>query len=393
MPDISGGARSSPSPAPVAFVVDDDPQIRTFVARCLSWMGYVPHEYSRVADVEAALTSAKPEVILLDLSLGTTDAVEVMRSLASSRFTGSVLLMSGRDARTLDEVRKIGARQGLTMLDHLRKPFRLDDLRTRLEGASTRVREVPLHVDLAAALENRWLELWYQPKVDLRTRRIRGAEALVRLRHPNGKLVPPGAFLPPAGDPMFQPLTDFVVRRALADWPMIAAARPGIRLAVNVPASILQSPDFVSNFRRHLPAGQAFPGLIVEITETETLDNSDLAREVAVQLRLYDLHVSVDDFGTGHSTLSRLDELPFAELKLDRGYVNGCSTDSSKRAMCRSVVELAHRFGIIAVAEGVETEGDLAVLDELGCDMAQGYYFAKPSPTDSLIETLVTGPY
>jgi len=392
MSDRLSAARSLPSPAPVAFVVDDDPQIRTFVARCLSRLGYTPQEFSRVADVEAALTRAKPEVILLDLSLGTTDAVEVMRSLAASYFTGNVLLMSGHDARTLDEVRKIGQRQGLTMLDHLRKPFRIDDIRSRLNGMTAPVREATLQVDLAAALENRWLELWYQPKVDLRTRRIRGAEALVRLRHPGGKLVPPGAFLPPAGDPMYQPLTDFVVRRALADWPSIAAVRPDIRLAVNVPASILQSPDFVPNFRRHLPADDSFPGLIVEITETETLDNPDLAREVAVQLRLYDLHVSVDDFGTGHSTLSRLDELPFAELKLDRGYVNGCSTDASKREMCRSVVGLAHRFGIVAVAEGVETGDDLAVLEELGCDMAQGYYFAKPGTIEALIDTLSTGP-
>ncbi len=392
MADTFASARSSPPPLPVAFVVDDDPQIRTFVARCLSGLGFAPREYSRVADVEAALTQAKPGVILLDLSLGTTDAVEVMRSLAASRFTGSVLLMSGHDARTLDEVQKIGRRQGLTMLDHLRKPFRLDDLKTRLGGLAIPAPASP-RIDLAAAIENRWLELWYQPKVDLRTRRIRGAEALVRLRHPDGKLVPPGAFLPPAGDPLFHPLTDFVVRRALADWPTIAAARGDIRLAVNVPASILQSPNFVANFRRHLPVDATFPGLIVEITETETLHDPDVAREVAVQLRLYDLHVSVDDFGTGHSTLARLDELPFAELKLDRGYVNGCASDAAKRETCRSVVELAHRFGIIAVAEGVETADDLAVLDELGCDMAQGYFFAKPSPIEGFVETLSTGPH
>ncbi|MBL8833037.1 MAG: EAL domain-containing response regulator [Rhodospirillales bacterium] len=384
----------STRPAQIAFVVDDEPQVRTFVARCVKQLGFEPREYSRVADVEMALTRVKPDLILLDLSLGSTDAVEVMRSLAAARFSGSLILMSGHDARTLDEVQKIGRRQGLSMLDHLRKPFRLDDLKARLSGLRP-PGEPPARaerVDLQTGLQNRWLELWYQPKVDLRRRRICGAEALVRMRLPSGELLPPGAFLPPAGDPLFRPLTDFVVRRALADWPTIAAARGDIRLSVNVPASILQTPDFVANFRRHLPSGIAFPGLIVEITETETLHDPDLARETAVQLRLYDLHVSVDDFGTGYSTLSRLDELPFAELKLDRGYVNGCASDSGKRETCRSVVELAHRFGISTVAEGVETAEDLAVLDELGCDIAQGYYFAKPSEIDAFVDRLVAGP-
>lgn len=393
MLQMPNGNSNAAEASRLAFVVDDEPQIRMFAARCLANSGYVPREFCGVVDVEIALTRARPEIILLDLSLGTTDAVEVIRSLAATRFDGNVLLMSGHDARTIEEVQKVGRRHGLQMLDCLHKPFRQEDLLARLAALPPpQPTDVPDLVDLSAALKSRWLELWYQPKIDLRSRRVCGAEALIRLRHPGMGVMAPGSFLPPAGDPMYLPLTDFVVRRSLADWPAIAAQRPSLRLAINVPASILQSPDFVANFRRHLPNAAAFPGLIVEITETETLSDPDLAREVAVQLKLYNLHVSIDDFGTGHSTLSRLDELPFAELKLDRGYVHGCAADADKRELCRTVVDLAHRFGIAAVAEGIETKDDLTVLDELGCDMAQGYYFAKPTEIERLVGFLATGP-
>jgi EAL domain-containing protein (putative c-di-GMP-specific phosphodiesterase class I) len=213
---------------------------------------------------------------------------------------------------------------------------------------------------------------------------ICGAEALIRLRHPETGLVPPSAFLPVPGDPLYEPLTDFIVRRSLADWsafasePVLGDSWRRKRLAINVPVSVLQSSAFIGNVRRHLPSDPRFPGLIVEITEDEAISDPDLAREVAVQLRLYNVHVSIDDFGTGHSSLARLSELPFAELKLDKSYVDGCSQDARKRNTCKTVVDIAHHFGLTAVAEGVENAQDLSLLSGMGYDVVQGYYFAKP---------------
>ena len=380
-----------------AFVVDDEPQVRAFIAKALFGAGFIPQELCRVSEVEAALTLVRPEVIVLDLSLGGSDAVEMMRSLAESRFGGKILLISGHAQATLDEVRKIGQRRGLAMLEPLRKPFRLAELTGRLAQLDEPTDVAASGDTLDAALQHNWLELWYQPKIDLRKMEICGAEALIRLAHPEKGIIPPVAFLPEAGDPLYGPLTDFVVRRSLADWSTFAAW-PSIggnwnekRLAINVPASILQGGNFVENVRRHLPAHPSFPGLIVEITEDEAIKDPNLAHEVAIQLKLYNIHVSIDDFGAGYSSLSRLSELPFAELKLDRSFVDGCSTDASKRAMCRSVVDLAHRFRLKAVAEGVETPEDLRTLISMGFDMAQGYLFAKPMRSEAFISMLVTG--
>lgn len=389
-------ASSHPPGERHAFVVDDEPQVRAFVSKALVGAGFVPHEFSRMPEVERALTLLKPEVIILDLSLGETDAVEIFRCLVASRFGGSVLLVSGHGEVTLDQVHRIGEQRGLAMLPSLHKPFRLPELKSRLAEVTAPAGALTGGTALENALANNWLELWYQPKIELKSMKVCGAEALIRLRHPGDGLIQPFAFLPPPGDPLYKPLTDFIVRRSLADWSSFAAwpskghQWTSKRLAINVPVSILQSADFVSNVRRHLPAHPQFPGLIVEITEDEATGDPELAREIAVQLKLYNVHVSIDDFGTGYSSLARLEELPFAELKLDRSFVDGCSTDVGKRSTCQTVVDLAHQFGMTAVAEGVETADDLQILIGMGYDVAQGFHFARPMPSEEFARLLTS---
>ena len=191
-------------PEPVAFVVDDEAQVRAFVSNALVSSGFQPMQFTSSSDIERALIDTIPQLIVLDLSLGDSDAIEVLRILDGIRFQGDVLLISGHDELTLDEVYQIGLRRGISMAEPLHKPFRLEQLRERLVSAR---REVPARFDagLAAALQNDWLELWYQPKIDLKSRLLCGAEALIRLRHPAHGIVPPGTFLPSPGDPLYRP--------------------------------------------------------------------------------------------------------------------------------------------------------------------------------------------
>jgi EAL domain-containing protein (putative c-di-GMP-specific phosphodiesterase class I) len=376
-------------PEPTAFIVDDEPQVRAFVSNVLTTSGFRPLQLSTSGEVEAALADIVPQIIVLDLSLGDSDAIEVLRILSGRRYPGEVLLISGHDDTTMTEVMKIGQRRGINMLEPLHKPFRVEQIRERLETVR---RDVPARFDasLEAGLRQNWLELWYQPKIDLRSRLVCGAEALIRLRHPVHGVVQPDRFLPTPGDPLYSQLTDFIVEQALHDWEIFAEHKMTNRLAVNVPASVLQRPDFVAHLRRHLPNHPRFPGLIVEITEDEAISDPELAREVAVQLKLYNVHVSIDDFGSGYSSLARLKELPFAEVKLDRSFVSGCSQDRTKRAMCEAVVDLARRFHITSVAEGVETTDDLQVLVDVGYDVAQGFLFARPMVSDDFIKLIET---
>jgi EAL domain-containing protein (putative c-di-GMP-specific phosphodiesterase class I) len=234
------------------------------------------------------------------------------------------------------------------------------------------------------------LEVWYQPKIDLRSFTICGAEALTRLRHPDHGVLEPAEFLPPAGDPHYKALSFFVVRRSMTDWTAFAENGFPLKLAVNVPASTLHSPGFVDLARQMIPRDPRFPGVIVEVTEDEFVRDPESLREVATQLKLYNAWISIDDFGTAYASLSRLTDLPFIELKLDRSFVSNCASDKLKYALCQTVVDLAHRFGASLCAEGVETAADLLCVTKLGFDSAQGYFLAKPMPSDRLLHSLLS---
>jgi EAL domain-containing protein (putative c-di-GMP-specific phosphodiesterase class I) len=303
--------------------------------------------------------------------------------------------MSGRDEGTLADINKVGMSHGLAMLPWLKKPFRPADLRERLVADADSAVKAPdsprpqsRKIDLDEAIANDWLELWYQPKVDLKSQSICGAEALLRVRHPQFGVMLPICVLPPSGDPRYLPLTSFVVERAMSDWQYFCDEGHALKLAVNVPVSVVQSADFVTMVRKARPKHPKFPGLIVEITEDEMIRDPQRVREAATQLKLYDASLAVDDFGTAYSSLSRLSDLPCSEVKLDRSFVSGCADDSKKQLLCKAAVELAHGFGFTICAEGVETERDRRMLVEIGCDAAQGYLFGRPMTARMLAHIL-----
>jgi len=396
---IAGNVAQAQSGQPLAYVLDDEPQIAAVVGNALGAVGYDARLFSAPMPFFVEIKKATPEVIVLDLALGQTDAVEVIRRLEVLKFTGKVLLISGRGEGMLGEVQEIGKSRGLAMLLPLKKPFRLNELKERLRAAAVirgaapaAERSKTFTVDFSEAMENKWLELWYQPKVDLKTLKVCGAEALLRARHPAHGIVSPANLLPPPGDPRYQELSRFVLQRAMADWDTLANQDIFVKFAVNVPASVISTPDFMRTIRELLPLHQRFPGLIVEVTEDDVIKDPELIREIATQLKIYNVRISIDDFGSAYSSLSRLLELPCVELKLDRSFVANCSIDSQKRTLCRMVIDLAHQFNASVCAEGVETADDLRALIAMGCDVAQGFLFAKPMTLSAFAKTLTIHP-
>jgi EAL domain-containing protein (putative c-di-GMP-specific phosphodiesterase class I)/CheY-like chemotaxis protein len=396
-----GEAPLKPRPY-VAFVLDDEVRVGAFVCKMLTMTGVEARQFVEPLKLLSAIAQTEPDLLVLDLALGQSDAVDVIRRLKILKFKGSVLLISGRDELILVEINRIGHLNGLHMLQPLLKPFRITDLRARIDALTEPkspdiVRDaVPMmiantvapRIDLEAAMQKRWLEVWYQPKIDLKSLHVCGAEALLRVRHPECGVIAPADFLPPSGDPLWKPLSVFVLCRAVADWGLADKISP-LKLAVNVPASTLNAPGFVDIVRETIRSGPRTSGLLFEITEDEIIRDPEWIREVVVQLQLYNVSFSIDDFGTAYSSLSRLKDLPFRELKLDRSFVSGCAHDPVKHRLCQTVVDLAHSFKASACAEGIETGDELRCLRELGFDTAQGYFFAKPMPLTDLMEFLV----
>jgi EAL domain-containing protein (putative c-di-GMP-specific phosphodiesterase class I) len=243
-------------------------------------------------------------------------------------------------------------------------------------------------VTLRDVLRRNWFELWYQPKIDLRTKRLVGAEGLVRARRPDGSLISPGAFLPGAKEDEMLALTERVILTALRDFDDCAALGASIKLSVNVPVSAFIKLPIAQMLREERPSADTWPGLILEVTEDEAMNDLKIANDVADQLRELHCTLALDDFGAGYSSLARLRQLPFSELKIDRSYVTDCNTDKVNAGLCETIVELSKRFGLKTVAEGIETVHESHKLQGIGCDIGQGYLFAKPMFKDDFLGAL-----
>src|SRR6202167_4989189 len=249
-------------------------------------------------------------------------------------------------------------------------------------------------VTLADLLRRNCLELWYQPKIELKSRRLVGAEGLVRGRAPGGGAISPAAFLPGAPEKDMLVLTERVILTALRDFEDCAALGASLQLSVNVPVSAFVKLPIAQMLREARPESPSWPGLILEVTEDEALNDLKIANDVADELRELDCTLAIDDFGAGYSSLARLRQLPFSELKIDRSYVSNCHLDRVNAGLCETIVELAKRFDLKTVAEGIEKTHESHKLQGLGCDIGQGYLFAKPMEKDKfvgLIARRITG--
>jgi diguanylate cyclase (GGDEF)-like protein len=251
---------------------------------------------------------------------------------------------------------------------------------------SRSVRRLGLAGDLRRALDNNELEVYFQPKVDLRDRHLVGVECLARWEHPTHGSVAPEDFVAVAEHTgQLSRLTEAVLREGLRrarEW--IDAGRP-LGVAVNLSARTLLDTEFPNRVDEILREYAVSPDrLTLEITEDGFVGEED--RPLPTLRRLYELGVrlSVDDFGTGYSSLSYLRRLPVHEVKIDRSFVQGMATDAGDLAIVRAVVDISRHFGLAVVAEGVESELTLDLLAEIGCDIGQGFLFSRPLPYERL---------
>jgi predicted signal transduction protein with EAL and GGDEF domain len=242
-------------------------------------------------------------------------------------------------------------------------------------------------IDLRDAIDRAELKLHYQPIVDLRSNALTGFEALVRWEHPTKGVVPPTAFIPVAEDSgLILPLGEWVLAEACrraAEWP------ENLRVAVNLSPVQFTDPNLLHKIERVLAESGLPPGrLELEITERIFMDSSEATLTTLRRLKHLGIRISMDDFGTGYSSLSYLRSFPFDKIKVDRVFVSDLGFDTEHIVIVQAVVSIANALGMIATAEGVETEEQRRVLAGLGCDEAQGYLFGGPVPGEKVGEVL-----
>ena len=233
----------------------------------------------------------------------------------------------------------------------------------------------------------------YQPKWDLKTNRLYGVEALVRWQHPEHGIISPEIFIPVLErSGQIDSLTMFVLQRALADLSAWNLLRPGLGCAINISARLVGDSNFVRRALAFVERAEVSNDQVTfEVTETAALDDLELSILALGRIRETGIKISIDDYGTGQSTLSYLQRLPVDEIKIDQSFVKTMTADKGNRVMVESTIKMAHALGLTVVAEGIEDADCMKLLNRLRCDFAQGWHISKPVTADVLVANWLSG--
>ncbi len=372
------------------FIIDDEEQIAEMLGEVVSLSGFNANIYT---DATVFFEEGKfndNATIILDLNMPNMDGVEVIRELSSKSSKASLILMSGYDMSVLRSAEKLAQAHGLEIVTSLMKPIQLDSLMEVLDThrkslndyqpLSTNSHFVPNTTDLAQALNQDELIIFLQPQIDIQTGALVGSEVLVRWEHPQHGMIFPDNFIGLAEQSgLIGQLTSKVLDMAIEQIAAHQARGYKIPLSVNVSANNISSLELPEELADKITHSHLDPSLLtIEVTESALMGKLVTSLDILTRIRMKGFALSIDDFGTGFSSLSQLHRVPFNELKVDKSFIMEMDTDSEAKAIVKTCIVLGHELNMTVVAEGVETEATLTMLKELGCDIAQGYFLSRP---------------
>ena len=378
------------------LVLDDEHFMLKLLAHQLNVLGFnlVISCDSGFAALEAINSSDSTiGLVLCDLNMPEMDGVEFIRHLVEQAYQGALILVSGVDMRILQAAERLAKAHGMTLLGVLQKPVSSQSLQLLLEQwlpsltrSISRPRAVFGAAEIRSAIDARQFLNYYQPKVGVPGGELVGVEALVRWNHPLSGLVYPDQFISTAEThDLIDALTQQVLQNALGDAAIWRRAGMALPIAVNISMDSLGDLDFPDRMAHMATrAGVAPQDVTLEITESRVMKNARAALEILTRLRLKGFALSIDDFGTGHSSLAQLRDLPFSQMKIDRGFVHGAHSNSTTRAIYTSSLAMGKELSLDIVAEGVETIDDWNFLKRTGCHTAQGFFVARPMAAEGL---------
>ena len=375
------------------LAVEDHEFQRGMLLKMLARLGAT--QVSTAADGYAALEivmspGAAIDIIISDLDMPGMDGLEFMRHVGEAHIPVSIILASAMESVLLDSVETMTRAYGVKILGVIQKPITPEKLAaliklhlpaqanpnlTQTDALSFTIEEI------VQGIRNDEFEPFFQPKVELASGRIKGAEALARWRHPQKGIVAPYAFVGPLEEhDHIDKLTWLMLSKAVdfcCEWRTKSGL--DVSVSVNVSAKSLTDMNFADRVTELVKCKSLdCRNIILEVTESAATTDIGHSLETLSRLRMKGFGLSIDDYGTGYSSLQQLARIAFTEIKLDQSFIKSATTQQAARIILQSSIDMAKKLGIVTVAEGIETENDWDLLRELGCDLAQGYLIAKP---------------
>ncbi len=364
------------------LIIDDEAGIRDFISNVAKGIGYKVRATGDPDEFLSLLGDFRPSTLIIDLNMPKVDGIKLLGILGTKQYQGAVMVISGAESRVLAAAQKSGTRHGLKVLGVVQKPISLSDLRDTLQAARS-MQRVVTESDLREALELGQLTIHYQPMVARQENdewRIEGAEALVRWQHPEYGLVMPDEFITLAEKAgLISALTDYVFRTVVEQMRVWNDSGMDVGIAVNVASELMSDPDFPDRLMVLFGEYRVDSSkLTIEVSERMAMEAGEQDIDVLARLRLKGVQLSIDNFGTGHSSLSQLFQLPFSELKIDRLFVMEINSNAEARTIVKASIHLAHNLNMSICATGVDNQETWDFLDAEGCDKFQGYVISKP---------------
>ncbi len=383
------------------YVVDDEPDQVNMLIDMLSLAGLNATGYTSPAlFIEQGITDN--DIVLLDLNMPSMDGIEVMRMLHDKACKPDYLLMSGFDERVLHSAKQFADAKKITVKGTFTKPLdtrffisfienlyqsKVSSLSALNKPHDTPENKLNISLDeLKLSIKEHRFTLFYQPKINLSSGCLQGFEALIRLHHPEKGLIFPDQFIHLAEEnALISKITNEVVTQVISDYPLFIQAGMTPNISINISAQDLMDLSMPERLESMLKKANIEPHLItVELTESSILSSVSDSLDILSRMRMKGFPISIDDFGTGHSSLVQLYRIPFTELKIDQHFVMQMMTDDEAISIVKICILLAKELKMSTVAEGIEDQNTFDKLKELGCEVGQGYLISKPLPLNDI---------
>ncbi|MCW7462140.1 EAL domain-containing response regulator [Leptospira limi] len=380
-----------------ALILDDNLEMTSFLSEVL--------QDANISEIISLTESTKLykiyndsiDLIVLDLFMPDMDGIEILRFLGEKKSKASIILMSGYNQAVLSSAERIAKAYGLNVIGTVSKPINMETILILIENRNKTLNHFQndnskellfTKEEILIGIKNRELVLYYQPQIHLQSKKLIGFEALVRWNHPTHGIIFPDQFLPVlAKHNLSAELTKYLIAEACSFFGLLNKTGFRYRVSINISVFDLIDSSLPDAMLKLIEKNNLNPNQIVlELVEIGKIDNAPQKLEILTRICMKGIGLSIDDFGTGYSSLDQLTKAPFSELKIDKGFVFNLLKNENSLKIIESTVHLSKKLKMDIVAEGIENKETRNLLQNLGIEIGQGYYFSLPLPEANVIQ-------